>query len=367
VAVWAVLHRGGETASTPPSPGGAAEAKPRVARVESGLSRAERVDQVLLLGFDGTTADGPIAAELRSHQLGGVIVGSSNWTDASQGAALVAALHSAGASHGRVPPLIAVAQEGGEFRSLSDLAPTQTELQIGRRGSSALAERWAQEAAGALRNAGFDLDLFPVIDVPSVTSPLGDRAFSTDPAMVAELAAAAVRGCVAAKLACAPLHFPGLGTASQDTDEGPATVSLDPNGLANRDLPAFQLAFEAGAPAVVLSLAFYAAYDPVTPGALAPQVATGLLRDQLHSAGAAITDDLGAGAIRATEPIPQAAVEALAAGADLIQVDSPVDQAGVRQALLRAVATGQIPRQRLADAAARVLELKREAGLLPGG
>ncbi len=82
-------------------------------------------------------------------------------------------------------------------------------------------------------------------------------------------------------------------------------------------------------PAVVLSLAFYAAYDPVTPAALSEPVATGLLRDQLGFSGVAITDDLGAGAVRSGYSVPKAAVAALAAGSDLIQIDSPVDQKGV--------------------------------------
>src|SRR5207244_1348125 len=119
-------------------------------------------------------------------------------------------------------------------------------------------------------------------------------------------------------------------------------------------------------PAVVVSLAFYAAYDPVTPGALSSAVTTGLLRKRLGYQGAAITDDLGAGAVKATSSVPEAAVAAVQAGSDLIQIDSPADQAGVRNALLRAVANGQISGARLDEAAGRVLELKHRAGLLKG-
>ncbi|MGH2950767.1 MAG: glycoside hydrolase family 3 N-terminal domain-containing protein, partial [Solirubrobacterales bacterium] len=157
---------------------------------------------------------------------------------------------------------------------------------------------------------------------------------------------------------------PGLGAASQDTNRGPATVSLDPASLADRDLLAFRAAFAERVPAVVLSLAFYAAYDPVTPGALADTVATGLLRDELGYAGVAITDDLGAGAVRSGYTVAEAAVLALAAGSDLIQVEAPVDQEGVRDALIAAVADGLVSETRLAEAAGRVLELKRAQGLL---
>ena len=74
---------------------------------------------------------------------------------------------------------------------------------------------------------------------------------------------------------------------------------------------------------MVLSLALYPAYDAVTPGALTPQVAQGLLRDRLGFRGVAITDDLGSGAIKASYRVPDAAVAALRAGADMVQIAAP--------------------------------------------
>ena len=117
-------------------------------------------------------------------------------------------------------------------------------------------------------------------------------------------------------------------------------------------------------PAVVLSLGFYVAYDAVTPAALAEPVATGLLRDRLGFEGVAITDDLGAGAVRAGTAPPKAAVAALAAGADLIRIDDPANQRGVERAIVAAVADGDLPRSQLERAASRVLELKRSRGLV---
>ncbi|MGH2987430.1 MAG: glycoside hydrolase family 3 N-terminal domain-containing protein, partial [Solirubrobacterales bacterium] len=175
--------------------------------------------------------------------------------------------------------------------------------------------------------------------------------------------AAAILGCREAGVASAPLHFPGLGAASQDTSRGPATVGLDPESLAARDLVPFEAAFAERVPAVVLSLAIYTAYDPVTPGALAEPVVTGLLRERLGFEGVAITDDLGAGAVRAGHTVDEAAVEALAAGADLLQIGSPEDQVRVREGILAALESGELPEARLQEAAARVLELKLAQGL----
>jgi beta-N-acetylhexosaminidase len=365
VALALILSGGGDEqapATSAPDPLAAFSA-PVTQRLEQMAPQA-LVDQVLLAGFDGADASSPFLDQVRIHQLGGVLVDARNWTDSITGTALVSALRAAGREGDRIPPLLVADQEGGRYRAFADLPPEQTQLELGDAGKLGATEDWARETSAALLTAGFDLNLFPVADVATIDSPLADRAFSDDPATVADLTAAALRGCREAGLACAPLHFPGLGAASQDTDRGPATVSLDPTALADRDLPAFEAAFAEHVPAVVLSLAFYAAYDPVTPGALAEPVVTGLLRDELGFDGVAITDDLGSGAVRSDYSVAEAAVAALAAGADMVQIDSPDDQGKVSEAVLAALDSGELPEARLDEAAARVLELKHKLGLL---
>ncbi len=363
---WLLLGDGDEDGSGAANgqTGAAMAVPPGVADLVASLDAEQLAEQVLLVGFEGTDPSAPFLAELREQQLGGVLVDSANWVGAEPGTVLVDALREAGTEAGEIPPLIATAQEGGDYRSLADLPPEETELDIGDLGSEDTADEWAQRTAEGLAAAGFDLNLAPVADVATLDSPIADRAFSDDPAVAAQLTAAAVRGCRAGEVACAVAHFPGLGAASQDTDRGPATVSLDAAGLAARDLQAFQAAFAERVPAVVMSLAFYAAYDPVVPGALSEPVATGLLRDELGFEGVAITDDLGAGAVSSTLNPADAAVEALAAGSDLIQVAEPNQHAKVEAGILAALESGELSEERLRQAAGRVLELKRTLGLL---
>ena len=354
-AAWFLLVRDSddEGAGEPARPAGVSARAEQVAR---GLVRSEQVDQVLLFGFAGTA----VPRELSSRELGGVLVTGENGTVSE----IAAALETAGKGR-RIPPLLVAAHEGGIYRSFGDLPPDDRAIDIGDRASPEGAERWAFATAAALTSVGIDLNLFPVADVATLDSPVGGRAFSDDAALTAELTAAALRGCGRARLACAPLHFPGLGAASQDPAEGPATVALDPASLEARDLLPFRAAVAERTPAVVLSVALYTAYDAVTPAALVPEIAGGLLRRELGFKGVAITDDLGAGAVKATYAVPDAAVAALKAGADLVQVAAPQDQRGVRAAILAAVESGELPAERVKEAASRVLELKRRLGLLP--
>ena len=359
-----VLFTGGDDGESDAEPAATAELSPETSAAIAEMTPGELADQVLLLGFEGTDGSAEFIQQVRARQLGGVLVGAQNWIDSATGTALVGAIRAAGRENGRIPPLLTGQQEGGKYRAFADLPPEQTELEIGDAGSVEGAEDWARETAEALRSAGFDLNLFPVADVATLDSPIADRAFSDDPAETAAMTAAAAGGCRQAGLACAALHFPGLGGASEDTDLGPATVGLDAATLEARDLPPFSAAFAEQMPAVVLSLAFYVAYDPVTPAALSEPVATGLLRDQLGFEGVAITDDLGAGAVRSGNSVPKAAVAALAAGADLLRIDAAEDQIGVQAAILAALDDGELSEERLEQAAGRVLELKRSRGLI---
>jgi len=330
-----------------------------------GLSTKEKVDQVLALGFEGTDSSSPILGQLRKRQIGAVFVSSENWLDAGQGGALVSELKAAGSSGDRIPPLIIAAQEGGDGRAFGDLPPGRRAVAIGELGDPQLARRWARQMGEGLATAGIELDLAPVVDLASLGSPLAERAFSEDPNIAASMTLAAEIGCKEAGIACAPAHFPGNGSASGDTDLGPATVGLGSGLLMRRDLVPFKVAFQAGAPAVVLSHAFFAAYDPVTPASQTPAIVSGLLRRQLNFKGAAITDDLSAGAITALGTVRDAAVASLLAGADLLLIERAGEAQDVtREALLRAVRDGTIPPARLDEAVGRVLELKRTLGLL---
>ena len=323
------------------------------------MSVSEQAGQVLMLGFEGTAPGAPGVAEIAGNGLGAVIVRTENWAGRGAGKKLIAALK---AGDG-IRPLIAASQEGGEYRSYPDLPPEARALDIAREGPVEAAQDWAKAGSQALAAAGFDLNLFPVADVATLDSPFAGRAFSDDPVQVASLTEAALKGCEEAGIACAPLHFPGLGSASQDTAQGPATVVVDLATLTTRDLLPFR-SVRRIAPAMVVSLGLYPDFDAVVPGALAPSIATDLLRGDVGFRGVAISDDLGAGAVTATYQVREAAVQAIAAGVDLVQIASPEDADGVVEAIEAAVADGEISRERLAQATERVIGLKRDLGLV---
>jgi beta-N-acetylhexosaminidase len=105
----------------------------------------------------------------------------------------------------------------------------------------------------------------------------------------------------------------------------------------------------------------YKALDPDLPASMSPRTYE-LLRDMGFD-GVAMTDSIGMGAIYPRWSFPDAAVAAIAAGADVVlgsgavlRVD-PDAAREMRDALVAAVRDGSLPEERLNEAAARVTAL----------
>ena len=164
-------------------------------------------------------------------------------------------------------------------------------------------------------------------------------------------------------------HFPGLGGSTGNTDYGPAATQ--PIGaLRTAGLLPFTAAIRSGAPAVMVANATVPGLTTL-PASLSPAAINGLLRGDLGFGGLVLTDSLSAGAIMAAGyDLPQAAVTAIEAGADMVLFGStltPADTAQlspanvvrsigqVVQAMSAAVATGALPNSRIDSAVLHVL------------
>jgi beta-N-acetylhexosaminidase len=291
------------------------------------------------------------------------VTGRSSGERLNPGGVVVAGPGQAGAGKGPVPPFVMAIQEGGALNSFPALPPADAPADL---ASPRDAGRQTLESARALRGLKVNGVLGPVLDIGlEGDSALGGRLYSDDPEEVAAYARATVRAYESARVFSAVKHLPGLGSADQSTQDGPATVGLGLPELRERDLVPFRAAVDAGVPGVVLSNALYPFSDFTVPAALSPKVARDLLRGELGFGGVAITDDLSDPAITALTTVPDAAVEAVRAGADMVYISGPVDdQRAAYGAVLRAVRTGRIPRARLDSAVERILMAKRSYGVL---
>ena len=169
------------------------------------------------------------------------------------------------------------------------------------------------------------------------------------------MAHAFVGGLQTSGVAATAKHFPGLGLASGNTDNGRIVIRAAAWKLHQGLLP-FQSAVRAGVKLVMVSTAVYPKLDgSKRPAAFSSTIINGLLRKRLGFAGVTVTDSLTA---PAADRIPRTATQAMLAGSDLLIF-------GAESASERGYATlladqGASPRlqARLTTAAARIRALK---------
>jgi beta-N-acetylhexosaminidase len=342
-------------------PGARVEAVIR--RLVARLPVERKAAQLMLVGFRGQDPSATFFRSLKRRDFGGVVFERRNYRDSVQLEAMTASVANATASRGHEPPLMLARQGGGEQSAFPDFPPAGEPGELA--GLPDAVDQFA-DTAEALRAVGMNGLIGPAVDVaPHEAGALGARAFSDDPDEVAEFAKAGVGAFRRAKLLSAVEHFPGIGGATQHTDEGPAQVGLSLEELRERDLVPFRAAIRAGAPAVVVGHGSYATDDFVLPATMSPTLATDVLRGGLGFRGIAISDDLAAGAFVTTQPsVPRSAVEAIRAGVDMVWLSGPPAlQAKVYRTILAAIRKGTISRGRLDTALTRIITVKRELGL----
>ena len=212
-----------------------------------------------------------------------------------------------------------------------------------------------------MAEAGITLDLAPCVDVNSnpANPVIGVRSFGADPALVARHGVAFVRGLRAAGVAACAKHFPGHGDTAVDSHLDLPVVAQPLDVVRARELVPFRAVIEAGVDAVMTSHVVVPALDSA-PATLSRRVLVDLLRDELGFAGTIVSDALDMKGVSGRRSIGDAAVQALAAGADLLCLGAEQDEEvldHVHACVVAAVADGVINDVRLGEAAARASRL----------
>jgi beta-N-acetylhexosaminidase len=320
------------------------------------LERA--VGQLLVMSFDGATAPSYIRRRLRDSEGAGVILFGSNVVDAAQLRRLTGTIQRAAGGSA----LIATDQEGGEIRNVPFAGPAEPQSAL---ASSAAAGAAASEAARGLRSGGVNVNLAPVADVtpPSGGGALGGRLYPGPPRQVAALMAAALRAHARVRVAATAKHFPGLGRAAVNTDDGSETIGASRAELEATDLEPFRAAIAADVPLVMAGHARYPALDPRNIASQSPTLLQDVLRDQLGFRGVTITDSIEAQAVLDRSGVATAAVRSIAAGVDLVLMTGSGSWNLIYPRLLRRARRDPAFAARVRESAQRVAKLKRRLGL----
>ncbi|WP_430647654.1 glycoside hydrolase family 3 protein [Agromyces sp. GXS1127] len=316
----------------------------------------------LLPGFAGPDAPAWLLDLLREG-LGGVCVFGTNVVSPAQLAGLTAELRAAN-------PLavVAIDEEGGDVTRLffDRGAPYPGNAVLGRIDDPELTRAVGRAVGEALVAVGCTMTFAPDADINSnAANPvIGVRSFGAEPGLVARHTAAWVEGVQSAGIDASAKHFPGHGDTATDSHLALPVVDLPLEALRERELAPFRAAIAAGTRSIMTSHILLPQLDAEHPATLSPRILHGLLRGELGFEGVIVSDALDMAGASGGRGIPEAAVLALAAGCDLLCIGT--DNTGeqmeeIAQAVADAVASGRLPAERVADAAARVRALAADA------
>src|SRR5438067_1698931 len=219
-------------------------------------------------------------------------------------------------------------QEGGLVKALPGAPPWRPAAGYTTAGEALRAGR---ETRVALRRAGVDVALAPVLD--TADGPLGSRQFRSGPIAVAFARGLGDAACVK--------HFPGLGSAAYSTDERPHVDAR----VRPKDVAPFRAAIRAGVRCVMVGHAFYGTRYRAS---LEPSTYRRLRR--LGFDGVAITDSLS---LVRDAPVERWAPQAARAGADMLLFTSPVHARRAVSALVPLARRGELDRH-----VERILQLR---------
>jgi len=271
-----------------------------------------------LAGVELSAAEGEM---LRHPLVGGVILFSRNYRTPQQLCELTASIRSLR----RPELLIAVDHEGGRVqRFLEGFSRIPPMRRLGlawdrdRTAACTAAGDIAYVLASELLACGVDFSFTPVLDVDfGESGVIGDRAFHSEPAAIAQLSAALIAGLREAGMASVGKHFPGHGHVRADSH---LAVPVDERSYAEIeavDLAPYKELIKRGLAAVMPAHVIYPEVD-AHPAGFSAKWLREILRGQLGFDGVIFSDDLSMEGASVAGGVVERAHAALNAGCDMV-------------------------------------------------
>lgn len=332
------------------------------------MSPEEKVGQLFIVGFPYQKLTPELEAFIAKYKPGSFILFKRNMTSAPQIRDLNLALYRSSYKHSRLPPLIAIDQEGGSVSRLPINPAPPNALALGQTQSPLLAEEMGYQTGLFLREVGFNMNLAPVLDVvdPYSTSFIGVRSFGSDPVLVRDIGVAYSKGLLKSRVIPTAKHFPGTGSLNQDPHLSIVKNSATLDEMKKKDLIPFIGYSKIGSNiAVMMSHLIYPGLDTeLEPASFSEKISQTLLREELDYQGLVLTDDLQMQGSKQVLRPEAAALKALQSGSDIVMLTwSFADQGKAFDYVLSALKKGQISRESIDKKLHRILRTKAFANV----
>ena len=280
----------------------------------------------VMIDFEGLYLNESEIKRLKHPLVGGVILFTRNFASVAQLEDLVHEIRTI-----KKGVIIAVDHEGGRVQRFRDgftRLPSMGSLGQLYESNSVQALNDAKELgwlmASELRAFDIDISFAPVMDRDyGVSAVIGDRAFSSEPGNIIELASAFIEGMHEAGMASTGKHFPGHGAVSADSHVDIPVDDRPRAQIEQQDMSIFKEMSRRGMDAVMPAHVIYPQVDKHPAGF--SRVWIDILRNDCKFDGVIFSDDLSMEGASVAGSFEARADAALSAGCDMVLVcNNPV-------------------------------------------
>ncbi len=341
---------------------------------ENTVSLEEKIGQMLLYGFRGMSADenSTVARHIKAGRVGSIIlfdydVLNQEFKRNIESPAQVKALIDSLQSFADTPLFIAIDQEGGKVLRLKprygfpDIPSAQY---LGELNDLDSTRHYAELNSKNMAELGINLNFAPVVDllIERDSGVIGrlERSFSASPDIITAHAHAVVKAHLQHGVIPVLKHFPGHGSARNDSHKGMTDVTDTWQPI---ELEPYRRLIRQGYDGAVMTAhVFNEKIDDKYPATLSEK-AMSLLRDSLGYQGVIFSDDMNMKAIASEYGLEEAIVRSINAGVDVLcfgnnlGYDEQIPEK-FQAIVLKAIEDGKISEERIEEAYGRVMVLK---------
>jgi len=324
-----------------------------------------KVGQLLIVGVPGTSLDRAKLDFLGRMGVGGVVLFAHNYETVPQIIELTNSIQKTitGDSLDGLPAWICVDHEGGRVQRFKEpftvFPPAEVLVEL---NSPKTTFEAGYVMAKELKAVGVNVNFAPVIDLTQgvVSKAIKDRAFSSNPEIVASLGSAAVRGLIKGGVFAVAKHFPGHGAVEEDSHEHLPTCLKTIEELEKSDWIPFRKVFRSRVEGLMTAHILYPKIDPDRPATLSRKIIGEILKKNMRYNKIIFSDDLEMGALQKKYSIKDAAFLAFEAGCDQLLLCHEWDQIEeVYNYLLKAFQGGALSVKKLDETIEKVLDAKK--------
>jgi beta-N-acetylhexosaminidase len=338
----------------------------------------EKIGQMIMVGFRGAEApeNSDIYKIIKDVKIGGVAFSDydvpsnsfpRNIINPEQTKKLIFDLQ----KYSVDPLFVAVDAEGGNINRLKKqygFLPILSPEKMGKDKTLKTTEKESAKLAEELKGLGFNMNLAPVVDLNinpknPIIGVLG-RSFSSDSEEVVNQARAFIENHLKNDIITVEKHFPGQGSAAEDSHLGIADVT---DTYEKEELFPYQKLNDEGLlKAVMIGHIINKKIDNTYPATLSKAFLNDILRKQIGFEGVIISDDMQMAAISNNYKFDEAVVMAVNAGCDIIYFfnNSPEGYDKeiaykIRDTIFNAVKEKKIEEKRIIESYNRIQDLKK--------